>query len=155
MAETHLVMPVSNGTEAERLVSGVLAVMADLSGCLESETAHLRAGRIREGLSGEARKADLAASYLRGLEAIKANAVALQRLAPEILARFKKAQARFANIVETNQAVLATARAVSENLVKGIAEEMDRHARPPSYAPLGMQMRRPETSGPLVVSKSL
>jgi hypothetical protein len=140
--------------EAEGLVAGVLSVMDDLERLLDAETGHVRVGRFREGLSQEARKAELSAAYLQGLETVKANAVALARFAPEALSRLKEAHVRFGRCVQENQVVLATARAVSETLVKGIADEMNRHARPQVYAPAGREPRRPASSAPLVVSKS-
>jgi phage terminase large subunit-like protein len=156
-AETRAVLPmrIAGRAEAEELVAGVLATMKDLEALLEAETAHVRVGRLREGLSQETRKSQLAASYMQGLETIKANAVALARFAPESLERLKSAHRTFAETVGTNQVVLATARAVSETLVKGIAEEMNRHARPQGYAPAGYGARRSAPSEPLVISKSL
>ena len=155
--ETKPVPPIriASRAEAEQLVAGVLGTMGDLEALLEAETAHVRVGRLREGLSQETRKSQLAASYMQGLEAIKANAVALARFAPEALDRLKAAHLAFSEIVGTNQVVLATARAVSETLVKGIAEEMNRHTRPQGYAPTGYGARRPAPSEPLVISKSL
>jgi hypothetical protein len=152
---TTQAMRVTGRPDAERLVAGVMSTMADLETLLQAETAHVRVGRFREGLSQEARKSELAASYLQGLEAIKANAVALARFAPEALARLKEAHAGFGRTVDANQLVLATARAVSESLLKGIAEEMNRQARPQVYAPAGHAPRRAAPSEPLVVSKSL
>jgi len=147
---------ITNRDDADKLIGGVLTVMGDLEAVLEAETAHVRVGRLREGLSQEAKKSELTASYIQGLEAVKANAIALARLAPEGLDRLKAAHARFGQVVETNQVVLATARAVSESLVKGIAEEMNRHSRAQSYAPPGpIPVGRPRSSEPLVVSKSL
>jgi hypothetical protein len=148
-------MRLTGRTDAEQLVAGVLATLADLEALLEAETAHIRVGRFREGLAQEARKAELAASYLQGLEAVKANAVALARFAPEALERLKTAHAAFGPVVQANQLVLATARAVSESLVKGIAEEMNRHVRPQAYAPGPAPNRAPGRSEPLVLSKNL
>jgi hypothetical protein len=148
-------MRIAGRADAEQLVAGVLATMTELEQLLAAETAHVRVGRLREGLSQETRKGELAASYMQGLEAIKANAIALARFAPDALERLKAAHAAFGETVSTNQVVLATARAVSESLVKGIAEEMNRHARPQGYAPAGYGARRPASSEPLVVSKSL
>jgi hypothetical protein len=152
---TAQAMRVIGRPDAEQLVAGVMSTMTDLEALLEAETAHVRVGRFREGLSQEARKSALAASYLQGLEAIKANAVALARFAPEALAHLKEAHARFGRTVDANQLVLATARAVSESLVKGIAEEMNRQSRPQVYAPAGTAPRRAASSEPLVLSKSL
>jgi hypothetical protein len=140
--------------DAERLVAGVLATMGDLETVLAEETAHVRVGRIREGLAQEHRKSELASAYMRGLEAVKANAIALARFAPEALDRLKAAHAAFGRIVETNQTVLATARAVSESLVKGVADEMNRLSRPQGYGPPGLGAR-PQRSEPLVLSKTL
>ena len=141
--------------DAERLVAGVLATMADLEKLLANETAHVRVGRIREGLAEEARKSELASAYMRGLEAVKANAIALARFAPEALDRLKAAHGAFGRIVETNQTVLATARAVSENLVKGVADEINRQSRPKGYGLPGAQAPRPQRSEPLILSKTL
>jgi hypothetical protein len=146
---------IAGRAEAEQLVAGVLATMRDLETLLEAETAHVRVGRLRDGLSQEMRKSELAASYMQGIEAIKANAIALARFAPEALERLKLAHITFGDIVSTNQVVLATARAVSETLVKGIAEEMNRHTRPQGYAPTGYRAPRPSASEPLVMSKRL
>jgi hypothetical protein len=86
---------------------------------------------------------------------VKGNAVALARLAPDALDRLRKAHQAFGQVVQANQVVLATARAVSETLVKGIAEEMNRQARPQGYAPPGAAAKPAVTSAPLVVSKRL
>jgi len=141
--------------DAERLVAGVLATMGDLEKVLADETAHIRVGRIRDGLAEEARKSELASAYMRGLETVKANAIALARFAPEALERLKAAHAGCGRAVETNQTVLATARAVSESLVKSVADEMNRLSRPQGYGPAGPQAARPQRSEPLVLSKTL
>jgi hypothetical protein len=141
--------------DAERLVASVLATMGDLEKVLAAETAHIRVGRIRDGLAEEARKSELASAYMRGLEAVKANAIALARFAPDALDKLKAAHAAFGRAVETNQTVLATARAVSESLMKGVAEEMNRLSRPQGYGPAGPQAARPVKSEPLIISKSL
>jgi hypothetical protein len=141
--------------DAERLVANVLATMGDLEKVLAAETAHVRVGRIRDGLAEEARKSELATAYMRGLEAVKANAIALARFAPEALERLKAAHAGFGRAVETNQTVLATARAVSESLMKGVADEMSRLTRPQGYGPAGPQPARSAKSEPLVISRRL
>jgi hypothetical protein len=141
--------------DAERLVAGVLATMGELEKILAAETAYIRVGRIRDGLAEEAKKSELASAYMRGLETVKANAIALARFAPEALDKLKAAHAEFGRAVEANQTVLATARAVSESLMKGVADEINRLSRPQGYGPAGPQAPRPRTSEPLVISKSL
>lgn len=154
-ARTPQPMRIASRQEAEQLVTGVLGAMTELEALLETETGHVRVGRFRQGLSQEARKSELSAAYIQGLEAVKSNAVALARFAPEALDRLKKAHLAFGKVVEANQVVLATARAVSECLVKGIADEMNRQSRPQGYAPAGHAAPRQTTSAPLVVSRQL
>ncbi|HYF55238.1 MAG TPA: hypothetical protein VEA41_13350 [Salinarimonas sp.] len=147
---------VATREEAGRLVAEVLDGLAQLEKLVEVETANLRAGRIREALSEQERKAELSGLYLRGLEAVKANAVALARFVPGDVERLKAAHASFGRAIEVNQVVLPTARAVSESLVRGIAEEMNRASAPQGYgSPAGYAAGRPPAGQPLVLSKRL
>src|SRR3954462_12644946 len=83
MPEMPEISRVTSRAGAEDLIGSVLSGMRELEAALGAETAQVRVGRIRDGLASEAKKGELAARYLRGLEAVKANAVALARFAPE------------------------------------------------------------------------
>ena len=155
-AEQRVPARILGREEADRLITGVLAIMTDLEKVLLNETAHVRVGRIREGLAEEARKSELASAYMRSLELVKANAIALARFAPDALERLKTAHAAFSQVIETNQTFLATARAVSENLLKSVADEMSRLTLPQGYGPAGPHAARPAAKAePLLVSKRL
>jgi hypothetical protein len=145
---------VTNRTEAERLAEGVLATLDALEAVLAEETALVRAGKIADGLAREERKGALAATYFRELEAVKANAVALARFAPAAVARLKEAHRAFGGAVGTNRMVLATARAVSEGLIRTVSDELDRASRPSTYGPGLAPAMRPQRTGPLVLSKT-
>lgn len=119
--------------EAERFVGAFLGTMADLGGLLDAQTSHLSAGRMRDGLARETEKTALAGGYLKGLEFARANAVAIARFAPDRVAELRRSNAAFRASVERNQAVIATARAVSEGLIRGVAEEVARRSRPQGY----------------------
>jgi hypothetical protein len=141
-------------------VAGVIASLDALEAVLARESDHIRVGRLREGLAESERKSTLAAAYLQGLEATKANAIALARFNPEGVTTLKAAHARFTAAVETNQAVLATARTVSEGLVKTLADEMNRAGTPtiygrPSQGPSPYGRSGVARSQPLVLSRSL
>lgn len=143
---------------AVAFVQGLLAVMSELEAMLTRESEGVRAGRIAQALAESAAKSERAAAYLNGLEAAKANTIALARFAPEGLEALKAAQHRFAAVVETNQQVLATARSVSEGLIKALAEEVAKARTPtvygrPSQAP--SPYGRGPQAGPLVFSRSL
>jgi hypothetical protein len=145
---------VSNREDAERLVFNVTATMASLERVLETETEHLQAGRIRDGLAQEQRKSELAGAYLRGLEACKSNAVALARFTPEHIETLKLAHSGFRRAVERNQTVIATARSVSEGLVRGLAEEMNRAANPQVYGASRRLSPLPKRATPILCSRT-
>ncbi|MDJ1158460.1 hypothetical protein QNA08_09460 [Chelatococcus sp. SYSU_G07232] len=142
--------------EAKRLVEGVLATLAALERLIVEETRLVQDGRLADALVHETRKTELAGSYIRELEAVKTNAIALARFAPDALTALKETHQRFAEIIERNQAVLATARAVSEGLIRTLADEVGAAAQPAAYAPAGagQPARRPRAV-PLTLSKSL
>jgi hypothetical protein len=139
--------------DAAALIKDIRATMAALEKVLTIETEHVRVGRLNDGLSQEERKSELTTHYLQGLETLKANAVALARFAPQGLELLKKDHTAFAQVIATNQLVLATARAVSESLVKGIAEELGRGGQSQAYRPAGAPAARPTGATPLLVSK--
>lgn len=146
---------VAGADDAGRLVDGVLDVMAALERLMGEETALMKAGRIAEALAREAEKGELAGAYLRGLETLKANAVALARFAPAALEELKMRHRRFAGVIETNQTVLATARAVSEGLMRSLADEVGARTHPQAYGANRQMAARPARSAPFVLSTRL
>ncbi len=149
---------VADPTGATALAADALAVMGELEGVLGRETEHVRAGRLKEGLADDGRKADLAARYMRSVAALKANAVALARFAPAEVARLKAAHTRFSSVVQTNQTVLATARTVSEGLIREISDALRRDAAPQVYGDRRATAyggHGAPRSAPLVLSRSL
>lgn len=149
---------VADRVGAEALVASVSEAMRALEALLSDESGAVGAGRLRQGLADPARKSALAAAYVLRLEAVKANAVALARFAPEGLERLRAEHRGFTAAVERNQTVLGTARSVSETLIKSLADDLGRAATPTTYgkpsiapSPYGRGVR----SGPLVLSRSL
>lgn len=119
--------------DAVRVLEQLSGAMRELEFMLESETALIGAGRIRDGLAAEVRKGELAADYMLRLQHAKANVVALGRFAPEALRAFRTKQAEFERVIDRNQTVIATARTISEGLIRGLSEEMARSTRPSGY----------------------
>ncbi|MDB5511541.1 MAG: hypothetical protein JWR08_1024 [Enterovirga sp.] len=141
---------VSCAADADRLLAELRAAMAELVAVLETETRLVEAGRIREGLAEEGRKSGLSGAYILKLQHAKANVVALARFAPDGLRAFRNAQSEFERVVDRNQTVIATARAVSEGLIKSLAEEMERQSRPQGYG--AVRPVRPAAAVPLAFS---
>jgi len=144
--------------EARALIEAVLETLGALSHLVGEETELLRAGRLPEAMAREPRKAELAGVYMRGVEQVKLNAVALARFAPEQVKRLKSSHIGFQSLIEINQLVLATARAVSESIVRELAADANKPARAAGYGPastVGAGAFARPNSGPLVISRSL
>lgn len=133
MAEPPRARSLASREEADRFIGGFVATLDSLGMLLAEQSDQIRAGRLREGLAREDRKTELAGHYLKGLELARANAVAIARFLPDRVSDLRRRHEAFRIIVEANQAVIATARAVSEGLVRGVADEMARQARPQGY----------------------
>jgi hypothetical protein len=150
---------VTSAPEARDLVDGVMSTLGSLAHVIGEETQLMRDGAVNAALALEPKKTDLAGRYMRGLEILKANAVALARFAPEDVLKLKGAHAEFGEMLEANQAVLATARSVSETIVRDLAKDAGRSAQPQGYGKTGygvVAAPAPRAAtGPIVVSKKL
>lgn len=149
---------ISGPGEARALVEGVLEALAALAHLVGEETGLVRAGRLPEAMTREPRKTELAGIYMRGVEQVKLNAVALARFAPAEVKRLKEAHHAFQGLIETNQIVLATARAVSESVIRDLAADANKPMRANGYGPtakVGAGVFARPNSGPLVVSRQL
>jgi hypothetical protein len=148
---------VTGMADATGLVDAVIDTLSALAHVVGEETALMKDGKYNEALSRETRKSELAGAYMKGLESIKANAVALARFAPASVQRLKGAHAEFLGMIETNQAVLATARAVSESIVRELARDATPQMKPQGYGPSASAITsfQRASSGPIMVSKTL
>jgi hypothetical protein len=144
--------PVASAAEAETLLSELTAARSALEAHLDAESDLIGAGRIRDGLAGEARKTELSSAYVLQLQLAKANVVALARLAPDALRAFRTRQAAFERVMSRNQTVIATARAVAEGLIRGLSEAVQRETRPSVYGAPTRPHLVAQSSAPLVFS---
>ncbi|MGE7472747.1 hypothetical protein ACQKLX_25190 [Bosea sp. NPDC003192] len=149
---------IANAVEAERLIETVMETLSALSHVVGEETGLVKAGRLKDAMEREARKAELAGTYMKGVEQIKLNAVALARFSPEKVKRLKNAHLAFQELIDLNQTVLATARAISESIMRDLATDTNKQNRAPGYGPaatVGAGVFARPNAGPLVISKSL
>ncbi|RYE35080.1 MAG: hypothetical protein EOP23_02690 [Hyphomicrobiales bacterium] len=149
---------IADALSARALIEAVLEALGALSHVVGEETELVRAGRLPEAMTREPRKTELAGIYMRGVEQVKLNAVALARFVPDQVKRLKDAHTAFQGLIETNQIVLATARAVSESVVRDLAADANKPMRANGYGPaatVGAGVFARPNSGPLVVSRRL
>jgi hypothetical protein len=123
---------------------------------IEEETALVRVGRLREAALIAREKGDFARSYVTDMTRLSASGTALAKVAPELAEAFRERHAQFHNLLRTNMTVLATAHAVSEDLIRGVSGELARRAAPQTYGATGRPAAPSKsTIQPLAVSRSL
>jgi hypothetical protein len=148
--------PVLTPADAETLMARLMQAMDTLIAMIDEETALVRVGRLREAALMERAKGDFARSYVTDMARLSASRAALANVAPQQTAAFRERHARFHDLLRINMTVLATAHAVSEDLIRGVSGELARRAAPQTYGATGRPAPPSKsTIQPLAVSRSL
>jgi hypothetical protein len=141
--------------EAELVIADLGRIMDALLVAVEEETALVRAGKLSEAERLSAAKSELAGNYLATTERIKASRPFLSRSLPEQLAELRRRHDSFHAVLQINLTVLATAHAVSEGIVRGVSDEINRTQVPQTYSASGRATAaRPKNRQPIAVSRS-
>ena len=147
---------IATAAEGEQLVIRLIGTIDALLGVLDEESALVRAGKLRAATSVAPAKSQLARAYAADAEQVKANAAFLsthvRRPFEQLRARHEAFRAR----LQTNLMVLATAHAVSEGLIRGVAGEMSRRSSPQTYG-LSGRANPPgrNAAQPIAISRTL
>jgi hypothetical protein len=141
---------------ARKLAENLMEAMSALLAVIEHETELVRAGKLREAMTFEPRKAELSRNYVNAVGQLKASQKQLAQAAPELLKTLHRHHEVFRSMLQINLTVLATAHAVSENIVRGVNAEMQRRSMPNTYTAAGRRTApSPRQTTPLSVSRSL
>jgi hypothetical protein len=150
------VPPVSTAAEAEHLVSHLMDVMDSLRQVVQEETDLLRAGRVDTAARLEKSKSDLARVYAAAVARFKASYAFLVQNRPDGVAALQQRHESFNTLLKLNMTVLATARAVSEGIIRGVSGALARTAAPQTYGASGRALPTPKSSyRPLAVCRTL
>ena len=142
--------------EARRLAENLMNAMSALLAVIERETELVRAGKLREAMTSEPRKAELSKGYVNAVGQLKASQKYLAQAAPDLLKTLHRHHDVFRSMLQINLTVLATAHAVSESIVRGVNAEMQRRSMPNTYTAAGKRAAPgPRHITPLSVSRSL
>jgi hypothetical protein len=142
--------------DAARLVNDLAEVMEALLAIVEQETELVRAGRIDQAAQLEPRKAELASRYMGAAERLKQNAKFLSAALPGEIDALRQRHDMFRSLLQINLTVLATAHAVSESIIRGVAGELTRKATPQTYGLSGRPTAAaPNAVKPVTLSRSL
>src|SRR5919112_5236201 len=128
---------ITSTVEAELVIADLSRIMDALLTAVEEETALVRAGKLSEAERLSAAKSELAGSYLATTERLKASRPFLSRTLPDRLAELRRRHESFHAVLQINLTVLATAHAVSEGIVRGVSDEVNRLQVPQTYAASG------------------
>ena len=140
----------------ETLIARLHEVMDALLAALATETDLVRAGRLSEAARLEPRKAELARRYLADAAALRANSRFLSRALAPACAGLRRHHDTFHAVMQVNLTVLATAHAVSEGIIRGVADDMARKAAPTTYGASGrMTAPGPKAAQPFALSRRL
>jgi hypothetical protein len=146
----------ANAGEARKLAENLMDVMNALLSVIECETELVRAGKLREAMQFEPKKTELSRRYVGVVGQMKASQKYLSQAAPELLRTLHRHHDVFRSMLQVNLTVLATAHAVSENIVRGVNAEIQRRNTPNTYTAAGRRaMPNPRHTTPISVSRSL
>jgi hypothetical protein len=142
--------------EAERAIANLHTIMDRLAETVDEETAHVRAGRLRDAARLEEVKAELARHYAAESARMTAAGALIARSPPAALDRLRKRHEALTALLQTNLTVLATAHAVSEGIIRGVSGELARKRTPSTYGASGRaNAPSAKASQPLALSRSL
>jgi hypothetical protein len=146
----------ANAAEARKLAENLMDVMNALLALIERETELVRAGKLREAMQFEPKKTELSRRYVQVVGQMKASQKYLSQSAPDLLKTLHRHHDVFRSMLQVNLTVLATAHAVSENIMRGVNAEMQRRSMPNTYTAAGRRTApSPRQTTPLSVSRSL
>jgi hypothetical protein len=148
---------IASTEEAETLIARYLQVMEALVEVVQQETELVGAGRLSAAAKLAQPKADLTRLYIADTLSLRTSQAQLTHLLPpEQLELLRQRHDSFRALLQINLTVLATARAVSEGIVRGVSGELARKAAPQTYGASGKEAALPRSAGqPLAVSRML
>lgn len=146
----------STPAEARKLAETLMEVMSALLAIIERETELVRAGKIREAMASESQKSELTRRYVQAVTHLRASHKYMTQTVPELLAALHRHHDVFRAMLQVNLTVLATAHAVSENIIRGVNAEVQRRNIPNTYTAAGRHVAPSARHiRPLAVSRSL
>jgi hypothetical protein len=148
--------PFASPAEAIAFVDGLRQTMAELRSVLIEETALVRAARIKAARPFELRKTELSHRYLADLTRLKLHGAALRAHAGSALAGIEVEHEALQEALQVNLAVLATAHAVAEGIIRHVSQTVQARRAPAGYGANGRaHAPAPRAAAPVAVVRSL
>lgn len=109
-------------TEARAACDRLIDLLTELVDTVAQESRHVRNGHYDAAADIAPRKGELASAYMSDMTKFRDNIEQLEGLDPERIGDVRNTHDKLKAELQINLAVLATARQVSENLIKSAAE---------------------------------
>ncbi|MDB5505428.1 MAG: hypothetical protein JWR75_66 [Devosia sp.] len=122
---------------ADDLCRAADTALRQLVDVMNAETMMLRAGHYREATQLTASKSELAQDYVGIARSVQRQAARLKRDSPILFDRLRNGHESLAVQMAENLRVLATARAVSEDLLTDVAKVLGAQTRTRTYGASG------------------
>jgi len=130
-------------------------LMNELCEIVEAETALVRSGRLTAAAEVASRKGELARLFMNCVARLRAGAPDLKPM-PKLLEQLRRQHEQFRAALQINLTVLTTARAVSEGILRGVANELARRSTVQTYGASGRPHAPSRRTGPpIALSRSL
>jgi len=147
---------IASAAEAAAVLIEIGGLMTELCQVVEAETDMVRTGRLTAATRVAERKSELARAFISNASRMQTSMGYLAHTAPPLLDTLRRQNEQLRARLQVNLTVLATARAVSEGILRGVSDELARRSTVQTYEASGRhrtQARRPAT--PIAVSRSL
>ncbi|QCI63012.1 hypothetical protein [Phreatobacter stygius] len=142
--------------EAVALIQRLEKTIAELNSLLAEETALVRDAKVGRAAPVAAAKSELSRRYMAELDCLKANAAFVRHAASDHIGKLQADNDALQQALEINLAVLATAHAVAEGIIRTVATAVEAKRAPSGYGANGKAAgQRPRAGAPLTVSRQL
>lgn len=147
--------PLPSVGEVEELIGKFGAVMTSLTRVLQEETQFLRTGLISQIGRIASEKTELARRYVAEAALIRSNATYLARELPREFNALRRQHDDFHKCLNINLTVLATAHAVSEGIIRGVAGELASKTAPQTYGMTGRHTAQRAAAQPISLWRTI
>ena len=147
---------ITSQAEATAVMIEIRNLMIELCDIVEEETALVRAGRLTSAGKVADRKSELARAFMTHATRVRSSARYLARATPQLLDQLRQQHEQFRAKLQINLTVLATARAVSEGILRGVSNELARRSTVQTYGASGRRLTQDRRAPPpIALSRSL
>lgn len=149
-------VPTFDPDSARRFCADLSQTVDTLIEVLSEETRLIKAAKLTAAAAMTSQKSVVSERYMKAHGVLRVAGQDLSRLAPDEVGHLRERHQALESAISLNLAVLATARTVSETLIKGVGETVVRHrGRTDTYGADARQSTHAPGAGPMSCNVAL